>query len=109
MDARHRWDGTANASDTVRLRVNGQPVPLDQANLTRIDIGPYLQAGDNSLEVIVAGRMLNATKASGAPGFAAALTDDYGLMGPVLTTAYRQTIVRAAVPARSPSSSTFAG
>jgi hypothetical protein len=86
-------------SDTAVVRINGTRVPVDQASFARIDIGPWLKAGQNTIEVEVASRLLNAARAAGTTGFAGLPVVDNGLMGPVRTSPYRQVALDVTPPA----------
>ncbi|MXG90356.1 glycosyl hydrolase [Nocardioides flavescens] len=90
------------ASDTVEVRVNGQPVPVDQAEPGSVDIGPWMVPGANRLEVVVASRLLNAVRTAGSSGFTSAAYTDNGLFGPVRATAYRQTVVDTSAAPTTP-------
>jgi hypothetical protein len=70
--------------DTATVTVNGTEVPgLDPQDLSHVEVGDYLRAGENTITVRVSSTLLNAVRV--APGTEAAGRDplDYGLLGPV--------------------------
>lgn len=84
-------------TDTVQVTVNGHRVPVDQSNLSQIDIGEYLVNGSNDLAIRVSSRLYNAVKATGASGYGGAY-EAYGLTGPVTLTPHRQVSLADATP-----------
>ncbi len=93
------WDGSYGATlslgqvtDTFRVTVNGHAVAVDQVSGT-IDIGPYLTAGDNTLEVRVATSLNNRLYALDQAVRNRGVIQAYGLIGPVVVTPYRQAVV----------------
>jgi len=90
-NGRGAWLDLGQATDSVSLAINGQLLPpLDQQDLSHIDIGPYLKAGRNDVEVIVATTLINAVRV--APGTQAQRrlkNDKYGLLGPVSVSFYQ--------------------
>jgi hypothetical protein len=67
---------------TVQLRVNGRRLPpLDQVDVTKIDLGDYLQPGVNTMQVDVATPIYNAGFKTKSP---------YGLVGPITVQPYGQ-------------------
>jgi hypothetical protein len=78
--------------DTFRVTVNGRALaPVDYQDPSRIDLGGYLQAGANRIEVRVATPLRNAVRAATGSGGAALAT--YGLVGPVRLTPYGEAAV----------------
>ena len=78
-------------SDTMKLKVNGQEVAgVDQLSKT-IDIGEYLVRGENILEVEVTSNLAN---------IKSNYTQEFGLVGAVTVTPYRQTVLT--VPETNP-------
>ena len=84
---------------TYQLTVNGHLVSgADQVDTSGIDVGPYLKAGVNQLQVRVSTTMRNAilTQAPNAPHGSSTERQDYGLTGPVTITPYRTETVNVA-------------
>jgi hypothetical protein len=78
--------------DTFRVTVNGRALPpLDYQDTSRIDLGGYLKAGANLIEVRVATPLRNAVRAATGAGGAALTT--YGLLGPVRLQPYGEAVV----------------
>ncbi|MFI5429641.1 hypothetical protein [Aeromicrobium sp. UC242_57] len=75
--------------DTVRVKVNGESVLVNQADKSRIDLGGHLRAGTNELEVRVATTLFNAVKTSGDSNYQMPALQRTGLMGPITVTPYR--------------------
>jgi len=81
--------------DTVRVNVNGQDLPpVNFSDLSRIDIGPYLHEGDNTIEVRVASTLLNAVRVAPNTGAQNRARQNYGLMGPVQFIPYGQATIQ---------------
>jgi hypothetical protein len=78
------------AVDTVRVSVNGHPVNgIDQSDLSRIDLGPWLRPGTNTITVTVSTTLYNAVKTTGGSTYR--LPDQQtGLIGPVVVIPYAQ-------------------
>lgn len=73
--------------DTARVTVNGHALPpLDSLDLSHIDIGRYLQQGDNTITVRVASPLINAVRVAPGTGAAGRQRTDNGLIGPVTLT-----------------------
>jgi hypothetical protein len=67
---------------TVQLRVNGHRLPaLDQVDVSRIDLGGYLQPGVNTMQIDLATPIYNAGFKTKSP---------YGLVGPITVQPYGQ-------------------
>jgi hypothetical protein len=65
---------------TVQLNVNGHRLPaLDEVDVSRIDLGDYLQPGVNTLQVDLATPIYNAAYKTKSP---------YGLVGPITVQPY---------------------
>jgi len=65
---------------TVQLRVNGHRLPaLDQVDVSRIDLGGFLQPGVNTLQIDLATPIYNAAFKTKSP---------YGLVGPITVLPY---------------------
>ena len=79
-------------TDSFDVRVNGQAVPIDQISATA-DLGPYLHAGTNYLIVQVATTLNNRLYQLDPTVAARGLIQNYGLIGPVVVSPYRQTVV----------------
>lgn len=82
------WLDLGQVVDTFRLTVNGAAVPPSgYQDTSRIDIGPYLKAGANRIEVRVATPLRNAVEAATKEG--AKMLKQVGLIGPVILRPYR--------------------
>ncbi|MEV6346454.1 glycosyl hydrolase [Actinoplanes sp. NPDC051851] len=81
-------------TDTFTLTVNGTAVPVDQLSATA-DLGSHLHAGANTVTVRVATTLNNRLAALDSSVAARGVIQNYGLIGPVTLTPYRQ----AALPA----------
>ncbi len=100
VDLPRTWSGQDGAYldlgavlDSVTVTVNGVEVPVDQADRSRIDLGRNLDAGANTVVVRVATTMFNAVRSTGDSNYQMPAWQNAGLMGPVLLTPYRDTIV----------------
>ncbi len=80
--------------DTFTVKVNGSTVPINKLSATA-DVGPWLERGENDLEVRVA-TTLNNQLSTIIPGVATrGVIQEYGITGPVTLTPYsRGTIDR---------------
>jgi hypothetical protein len=76
--------------DTFTVKVNGASLPaLDQMNPSRIDVGSYLHAGANTIEVREATTLRNKVlTVAGQAGGSGTTRQDYGLIGPVRLVPY---------------------
>lgn len=72
-------------SDTMQLTVNGLSIPNSDQLSNHVDIGRYLQAGKNTVTVRVTSNLAN-VKSN--------YTQEFGLIGPVTVTPYRQVSLR---------------
>ncbi|XVU21653.1 glycosyl hydrolase [Actinoplanes sp. CA-054009] len=79
-------------TDTFTLTVNGHAVPVDQIGAT-VDVGPYLRAGRNTLAVRVTTTLNNRLFALDTAVRNRGVVQNYGLIGPVTLTPYRQEVV----------------
>ena len=79
-------------TDSFDVRVNGQAVPIDQISATA-DLGPYLHAGTNYLIVQVATTLNNRLYQLDPTVAKRGLIQNYGLIGPVTVSPYRQAVV----------------
>lgn len=71
------------AFDTVRVRVNGEPVPaVDQLDPI-VDVGPSLTAGANEIEIEVATTLNNRMRTARPEVYEIMPRQEYGLLGPV--------------------------
>lgn len=77
----------SDISDVGRLFVNGTEVPMNQLSL-RVDIGSYLTAGTNTIEVEVSSNMANVMFGTSPNN-----TYAFGIIGDVTLTPYTQTEV----------------
>ncbi|MEU5715772.1 glycosyl hydrolase [Streptomyces sp. NPDC020403] len=78
--------------DTYRVTVNGRHLPPADQLTTTVDVGPYLRAGTNTIEVEVATTLLNRLRVSNAPVFGVAQRQKYGLVGPVRLVPYGRAV-----------------
>ncbi|WP_324612302.1 glycosyl hydrolase [Streptomyces sp. AS58] len=74
--------------DTFRVTVNGHRLPPADQLTPRVDVGPYLRRGANTVEVEVATTLLNRLRVANAPVFGGAKRQNYGLVGPVRLVPY---------------------
>ena len=82
------WLDLGQVVDTFRLTVNGAAVPPSSYQDTSgIDVGPFLRAGANRIEVRVATPLRNAVEATTKEG--AKMLKQVGLIGPVILRPYR--------------------
>lgn len=82
------WLDLGQVVDTFRLTVNGAAVPPSSyQDTSRIDIGSFLRAGANHIEVRVATPLRNAVEATTKEG--AKMLKQVGLIGPVVLHPYR--------------------
>jgi hypothetical protein len=89
VDTGSGWTGGTGATldlgsvlGTAQVSVNGRRLPpLDQTDMSRIDLGGYLRPGVNRLQVHIATPVYNAAYKTKSP---------YGLVGPVVLTPYGQ-------------------
>ncbi|MEV6813582.1 glycosyl hydrolase, partial [Micromonospora sp. NPDC051296] len=82
--------------DTYRVTVNGAALPPCDVLSTRVDVGPYLRAGRNTIEVEVATTLSNRLRVTRPEVFAVAARQAYGLIGPVRLVPYREVALRNA-------------
>ena len=59
------WLDLGDVGGTFRVFVNGEQLPPANQFVTRVDIGPYLKAGENQIEVVVATNLNNRLLADG--------------------------------------------
>jgi hypothetical protein len=78
--------------DTYRVTVNGTKLPPADQLVTRVDVGPYLVKGANTVTVQVATTLLNRLR-SEDPAYATATRQAYGLVGPVKLVPYGEATV----------------
>jgi hypothetical protein len=71
--------------NTFSVTINGQALPpVDQMNPNRLDVGPYLRAGSNTITVREATTLRNRIlTVAGQAGGSGTAKQDYGLRGPV--------------------------
>ncbi|MFC9283026.1 hypothetical protein [Streptomyces collinus] len=70
-------------SDTCRVRVNGLALPaVDRINSV-LDLGTWLRAGDNLIEIEVATPLVNRLRITSPAVFGTTPRQPYGLTGPV--------------------------
>lgn len=90
------WDDTYGAYldlgqvvDSFTLTVNGTDIPIDQLSATA-DVGPFLQAGENEIVVRVSTTLNNRLTTLDEGVMERGVVQEYGLVGPVVLTPYRQ-------------------
>ena len=90
------WDASYGATlslgqvtDTFTLTVNGRAVGIDGIDPV-VDLGPYLHAGANAISVRVATTYNNRLFALDTAVRNRGVIQNYGLVGPVVLTPYRQ-------------------
>jgi hypothetical protein len=100
VDLPTTWKGTDGAYltlgdvlDTATVTVNDRPVVVNQSDRGRIDLGKTLHAGANTITVRVATTMFNAVRKSGDGNYQLPAWQRTGLMGPVVLTPYRDTVL----------------
>ncbi|HHW00648.1 MAG TPA: hypothetical protein GXX36_14010, partial [Clostridiaceae bacterium] len=71
-------------SDTMKLKVNGQPVEVNQLS-NCVDIGKYVVSGENLIEIEVTSNLAN---------IKSSYTQEFGLIGNVTLKPYVQTVAR---------------
>ena len=76
-------------TDTFALTVNGKAVGVNMIDPT-VDVGPYLHAGANTIVVRVATTYNNRLSALDTAVRNRAVIQNYGLVGPVVLTPYRE-------------------
>lgn len=79
-------------TDTFTLKVNGTVVPIDQIT-GHVELGSFLKAGKNTLEVTVATTLNNRLFALDTAVAGRGVIQNYGLIGPVILTPYAQAVV----------------
>jgi len=98
---RDRPDGTLGAylelgtvAGTFDVAVNGRALPPVNQTTARVDIGPYIVPGRNTVTVEVATTLRNRLRVTpGFPGQAVVPRQPVGLIGPVQVIPYRQTVL----------------
>jgi hypothetical protein len=93
------WDGSYGAylslgrvTDTFTLTVNGQPVGVNEVDPV-VDVGPYLHADANTIVIRVATTFNNRLSQLDTSVRNRGVIQEYGLVGPVELTPYRQMVV----------------
>lgn len=77
--------------DSFRVTVNGTALPPSNRYTSKVDIGPYVIAGENTVVVEVATTLVNKLIAV-IPGEKRSV-QDYGLLGPVSITPYADVLI----------------
>lgn len=80
--------------DSASVTVNGTKVVVNQSDRGRIDLGRTLKPGTNTIVVRVATTMFNAVKMSDDSNYQMPDWQKAGLRGPVVLTAYRDTVLQ---------------
>jgi hypothetical protein len=83
-----------DALDTATVTVNGTAVVVNQSDRGRIDLGRTLHPGTNTIAVRVASTMFNAVRITGDSNYQIPGWQRAGLIGPVVLTPYRDTVLR---------------
>jgi hypothetical protein len=79
--------------DTFRITVNGRTIPAVNQMRPSVDVGRYLVAGENTIQVQVATTLNNRLRIEQPTVFGSQPRQDYGLLGPVTLTPYGQTTI----------------
>lgn len=91
---RHAYLDLGSVTDTPEVTVNGKALPpVDFVDLSRIDLGTSLKAGDNTITVHVATPLINAVRVAPNTGATSRARTPNGMVGPVVLTPYGQTTV----------------
>jgi hypothetical protein len=69
--------------DTFRVTVNGHSLVGADQLTPKVDLGPHLRRGTNTIEIEVATTLLNRLRVTNAPAFGTSKPQNYGLIGPV--------------------------
>ncbi|MFE7859198.1 glycosyl hydrolase [Streptomyces sp. NPDC057403] len=80
-------------SDTCRVTVNGTLVPPVDRLHPVVDVGRYLRAGDNVIDVEVATPLINRLRVAQPAVFGTTARQDHGLVGPVRLVPYAQDVI----------------
>lgn len=75
--------------DTCRVRVNGRLLPPVDVTDPVVDLGPWLRAGRNAVEIEVATTLFNRLRTISPGVFGREARQGYGLLGPVQLQWYR--------------------
>ena len=81
--------------DSAKVIVNGTDITVNQSDRGRIDLGKTLRPGTNAIAVRVATTLFNAVRRSGDGNYQSPDWQRAGLMGPVVLTPYRDTVLQA--------------
>ncbi|MFI0446499.1 hypothetical protein [Actinomadura sp. 6N118] len=82
-------------TDTFEVTVNGRVLPPPDQVTLHLDLAGYIQPRDNTITIRVATPLRNRLRVTdGYPGQAAQPRQQYGLIGPVQLTPYRQVPIR---------------
>jgi hypothetical protein len=84
--------------DTAKVTVNGTEILINQSDRGRIDLGKTLRPGANTIAVRVATTLFNAVRKSGDSNYQMADWERTGLIGPVVLTPYRDTVLQTSTP-----------
>ena len=79
--------------DTTRITLNGERLPATTPLVTRIDLGQRLRPGANTLVIEVSTTLFNRLRTTNPAVFGSSARQNYGLLGPVTLTAYREATV----------------
>jgi len=91
---RHAYLNLGSVVDTSEVAVNGHQLPpVDFVDLSKIDLGDYLKAGDNTITVTVASPLINAVRVAPNTGASSRARTNNGMVGPVVFTPYGQTTI----------------
>ncbi|TDQ53037.1 glycosyl hydrolase [Actinorugispora endophytica] len=97
VDLGEGWTGGFGAylelgqvTDSFRVTVNGEALPPVDQLARRVDVGPYLRKGKNTVEVEVATTLINRMRVFRPDVYGSARRQECGLMGPVRLVPYGQ-------------------
>ncbi|UOE21197.1 alpha-L-rhamnosidase [Thermobifida halotolerans] len=97
VDLGEGWTGGVGAhlelgevTDTFRVTVNGTPLPPADQLTRRVDVGPHLVKGKNTIEIEVATTLINRMRVFRPDVYGGAARQKYGLIGPVRLVPYGQ-------------------
>ena len=72
---------------------HGERLPATTPLVTRIDLGQRLRPGANTLVIEVSTTLFNRLRTTNPAVFGSSARQNYGLLGPVTLTAYREATV----------------
>ena len=91
----------SDVGETFKVTLNGQQLPFASQVTKTVDLGGYLQEGENTLTIEVASSLQNAANAAlGKAG-----EKEYGIIGAVTITPYREVAITEGAPSTPDDSS----